>query len=182
MHGNTQRMAHRAQEAGYSALCLTLDSTVRAKRERNIRNNYSSPSSPNYAGLEVPEYLAKADPWPLNPNGELMLGLKIENRHRITVILVPNKHLETPHYKLERIKHDDPRLEETAASYSLAESTETDMAYAKRQKEEAKPRQEAVVKTITPAQPAPTVERREPVKAEAAQRLNRDDIEIWPWS
>src|SRR5262249_54327261 len=50
--GLTQRMAHRAQEAGYTALCLTLDSTVRAKRERNIRNNYSSPSSPNYAGLE----------------------------------------------------------------------------------------------------------------------------------
>jgi ribonuclease E len=94
--------------------------------------------------------------------------LKIENRHRITVILIPNKHLETPHYKLERIKHDDPRLEDAAASYTLAESTETDMAYAKRQKEEAKPRQEAVVKTITPAQPAPTVERREPAKAEAA--------------
>jgi 4-hydroxymandelate oxidase len=54
--GLTQRMAHRAQEAGYSALCLTLDSTVRAKRERNIRNNYSSPPSPNYAGLEVREY------------------------------------------------------------------------------------------------------------------------------
>jgi ribonuclease E len=93
--------------------------------------------------------------------------LKIENRHRITVILVPNKHLETPHYKLERIKHDDPRLEDAAASYSLAESAETDMAYAKRQKEEQKPRQEAVVKTITPAQPAPVVERREPVKAAA---------------
>jgi isopentenyl diphosphate isomerase/L-lactate dehydrogenase-like FMN-dependent dehydrogenase len=54
--GLTQRMAHRAQEAGYTALCLTLDSTVRAKRERNIRNDYSSPSSPNYSGLEVPEY------------------------------------------------------------------------------------------------------------------------------
>jgi 4-hydroxymandelate oxidase len=54
--GLTQRMAHRAQEAGYKALCLTLDSTVRAKRERNIRNNYSSPASPNYAGLEVPDY------------------------------------------------------------------------------------------------------------------------------
>src|SRR5262249_16389432 len=38
----SQRMAHRAQEAGYSALCLTLDSTVRSKRERNIRNNYTS--------------------------------------------------------------------------------------------------------------------------------------------
>ena len=90
--------------------------------------------------------------------------LKIENRHRITVILVPNKHLDTPHYKLERIKHDDPRLEDAAASYTLAETAETDMAYSKRQKEEAKPRQEAVVKTITPAQPAPVVDRSEAAK------------------
>src|SRR5262249_42164498 len=52
--GLTQRMAHPAQGAGYSALCVILEPTVRAKRERNIRNNYSSPSSPNYAGLEVP--------------------------------------------------------------------------------------------------------------------------------
>ncbi|MBQ5939657.1 Rne/Rng family ribonuclease [Massilia sp. AB1] len=100
--------------------------------------------------------------------------LKIENRHRITVILIPNKHLDTPHYKLERIKHDDPRLEDAAASYTLAESADTDMAYAKRQKEEQKPRQEAVVKTITPAQPAPMVDRSEtakpakPVEAPAA--------------
>jgi ribonuclease E len=91
--------------------------------------------------------------------------LKIENRHRISVILIPNKHLDTPHYKLERIKHDDPRLEESQASYTLAEQAETDMAYSKRQKEEVKPRQEAVVKTITPAQPAPMVDRTEPVKA-----------------
>ncbi|MFS2080090.1 ribonuclease E/G, partial [Telluria sp. Tellsp99] len=95
--------------------------------------------------------------------------LKIETRHRITVILVPNKHLETPHYKLERIKHDDPRLDDDAASYTMAESADTDMAFAKRQKEEAKPRQEAVVKTITPAQPAPMVDRQpaKPVEAPA---------------
>ena len=95
--------------------------------------------------------------------------LKIENRHRITVILIPNKHLDTPHYKLERIKHDDPRLEDAAASYTMAESAETDMGFSKRQKEEQKPRQEAVVKTITPAQPAPMVDRSEvkPVKPAA---------------
>ncbi len=90
--------------------------------------------------------------------------LKIENRHRITVILIPNKHLDTPHYKLERIKHDDPRLEDAAASYTMAESAETDMGFSKRQKEEAKPRQEALVKTITPAQPAPVVDRSEAAK------------------
>ena len=52
--------ARRALEVGtftgYSALCITLDSTVQAKRERNIRNNYSSLPSPNYANLELNEW------------------------------------------------------------------------------------------------------------------------------
>jgi 4-hydroxy-2-oxoheptanedioate aldolase len=30
-------------------------------------------------GVSIPEYLEKADPWPLNPQGELLLGLKVEN-------------------------------------------------------------------------------------------------------
>ncbi|HEY4317715.1 MAG TPA: Rne/Rng family ribonuclease [Herbaspirillum sp.] len=93
--------------------------------------------------------------------------LKIETRHRVTIIMIPNKHLETPHYKLERIKHDDPRLDDVQASYSMAEQAETDIGYSKHQKEEAKPRQEAVVKGITPDQPAPIVERKI-VEAEAA--------------
>ncbi len=86
--------------------------------------------------------------------------LKIETRHRVAIILIPNKHLETPHYKLERIKHDDPRLEEAHASYNMAEEADTDISYSKRQKEEIRPRQEAVVKGITPDQPAPIVERK----------------------
>jgi ribonuclease E len=90
--------------------------------------------------------------------------LKIETRHRVTIILIPNKHLETPHYKLERIKHDDPRLDDSQASYAMAEQAETDISYAKRQKEEVKSRQEAVVKGITPDQPAPIVERKAEVQ------------------
>jgi 4-hydroxy-2-oxoheptanedioate aldolase len=30
-------------------------------------------------GVDTNEYLRRADPWPLNPDGELLLGLKIEN-------------------------------------------------------------------------------------------------------
>ena len=86
--------------------------------------------------------------------------LKIETRHRVTVILIPNKFLETPHYKLERLKHDDARLEDMQASYTIAEQADTDIGYSKRKKEESRPRQEAVVKTITPDQPAPIVDRR----------------------
>ncbi len=95
--------------------------------------------------------------------------LKIETRHRVGIIMIPNKYLETPHYKLERIKHDDARLEEVQASYMMAEEAETDISYNKRQKEEAKPRQEAMVKSITPDQPAPFVDRTPvPVAAPAA--------------
>ena len=31
--------------------------------------------------ITAEEYLSKADPWPLNPDGELILGLKIEDRY-----------------------------------------------------------------------------------------------------
>jgi len=44
-------------------------------------------------GLEVGDYLRRADPWPLNPEGELLLGLKIENTRALanadTVAAVP---------------------------------------------------------------------------------------------
>ena len=49
----TLGMAARAKEAGYSALCLTLDAKIVPKRERNIRNDYVSPVSPNYAHLDL---------------------------------------------------------------------------------------------------------------------------------
>ncbi len=86
--------------------------------------------------------------------GEIM---KVENRHKVEIVLIPNKYLETPHYKLERIKHDDPRLEEPQVSYKLAERSEVDMSFSKRQKEPVKPAQEAMVKNIPEGLPAPVV-------------------------
>lgn len=44
-------------------------------------------------GLSVPEYVKRADVWPLNPEGELMLGLKIENRRALAKA---NKSLRVP--------------------------------------------------------------------------------------
>ena len=34
-------------------------------------------------GIPAMEYIKVADPWPLNPKGEIMLGLKIEDRHAL---------------------------------------------------------------------------------------------------
>lgn len=86
--------------------------------------------------------------------------IKIEVRQRVSVLLIPNKHLETPNYKLERLKHDDPRLDDLPTSYKLADAIEQDLAITRRQREQ-RPRQEALVRGITPegqppvAAPAP---------------------------
>lgn len=89
---------------------------------------------------------------------------KIEARFKVGVLLIPNKHLETPHYKLERLRFDDPRLDAPKASYALAEeaarSLEEDPAGYSKKKEDARPRQEAAVKGITPDQPAPAAQPR----------------------
>ena len=85
--------------------------------------------------------------------------IKIESRFKVNVLLLPNKHLETPHYKLERLRHDDPRLDDPKASYAMAEEASKELesdTILSRKAEEAKPRQEAAVKGVRPSQPAPT--------------------------
>ncbi|MBO9357181.1 Rne/Rng family ribonuclease [Bordetella petrii] len=79
---------------------------------------------------------------------------KMEARLKVNLVLIPNKHLETPHHHIERLRHDDPRLEEVKTSFELAEAPSTDMAWAPRD-QEIKARPEALVKGITPSQPAP---------------------------
>ena len=78
---------------------------------------------------------------------------KIELKQRVTVLLVPNKHLETPNYKLERLRHDDPRLENLQASYTMVQETDEEVSISRREK--AKPKQEPVIKGVLPDQPAP---------------------------
>ena len=83
--------------------------------------------------------------------------IKIESRFKVNVLMVPNKHLETPHYKLERLRHDDPRLDDQKASYIMAQeaATELEADTIVSRKEEVKVKPEAAVKGITPSQPAP---------------------------
>src|SRR4051812_33109630 len=82
--------------------------------------------------------------------------LSIETRFKVNILLVPNRHLETPNYTVQRLRHDDLNQgEPMPASFNLVERpVEPDVV--QQMKEEAKePRQEAVVKGITPPQPAP---------------------------
>jgi ribonuclease E len=81
--------------------------------------------------------------------------LNIETRFKVNVLLVPNRHLETPNYSVQRMRHDELNQgEPLPASFQMVEQPEEVDAFGR--KEEGKePRQEAVVKGITPPQPAP---------------------------
>jgi len=77
---------------------------------------------------------------------------RIESRLAVPITLIPNPHLETPNYSITRLRQDDLNGETLQASYNLVVKPE-----------ENKPDQEptkgiratAVVKGITPVQPAP---------------------------
>ena len=90
---------------------------------------------------------------------------KIEMKQRINVLVVPNKTLETPNYRLERLKHDDPRLDNIEASYKMAEEME-DPTLVTRRSQEKHNKQEPVIKGVLPDAHAPAAPVA-PVKPEA---------------
>lgn len=93
---------------------------------------------------------------------------KIELKQRVTVLMVPNKTLETPNYKLERLKHDDPRLDHIEASYKMADEIEDPTSVTRRSQEPTN-KQTPVIKGILPDAPAPiAVPKPEPVRAPVA--------------
>ena len=84
---------------------------------------------------------------------------KLEARLKVSIILIPNKFLETPHYNIERLRHDDERLDQVKASYDRVTAPSEDQPYSVlRSDEPANRRKEAVVKGVVPDTPAPVVQ------------------------
>jgi len=80
---------------------------------------------------------------------------KIETRLKVNLVLIPNKNLETPHHHIERLRHDDPRIDEPISSPDLIELAQADTIWVPERQREATPRPEALVKSVAPSQPAP---------------------------
>ncbi|MCW8908734.1 MAG: ribonuclease E [Sedimenticola sp.] len=89
----------------------------------------------------------------------------IERRQDVSVVLIPNIHLETPHYEIERIREQDlPEGASEEASYRMmAEPEASTPDFAK--PAEIKP-EEPTVKRVIPSSPAPTPQANKPVATE----------------
>ena len=107
---------------------------------------------------------------------------KLESRLKVNLVLIPNKNLETPHHHIERLRYDDPRLEDLKNSFQLVQQPEAPTSWKPNKEAEAKPRPEALVKSITPAQPAPVSSTPPARKASAAAAAGTSLLtRIWQW-
>jgi ribonuclease E len=80
----------------------------------------------------------------------------IEARFKVNVLLVPNTYLETPNYKVQRLRHDDlNQAEPLPPSFTMVERPEEEDPIQQRKDEAKEPRQEAMVKGIPAGRPAP---------------------------
>jgi ribonuclease E len=75
----------------------------------------------------------------------------IERRHDVKLLLIPNPHLETPHYDIERIKDGNERSE---VSHHLMVTPETETPDALKDKPAI---EQPAVTGVSPAAPAPVV-------------------------
>ncbi len=84
----------------------------------------------------------------------------IEARLKVHVMIIPNVHLETPNYDVLRIKHDEAnQMDLLEASYQMVqtpEESEVPLKNGGQNTTQRPPRPLAVVRGITPLQPAPT--------------------------
>ncbi|MBM6549993.1 ribonuclease E [Marinomonas ostreistagni] len=88
---------------------------------------------------------------------------KIEKRNHVHIILVPNPHMETPHFSVERIRDDNAVIEQDDSSYDLVDAPEQPPYEPRQAGEKARP--QAAVTSIAPASPAPAPSEVEAPKA-----------------
>lgn len=106
---------------------------------------------------------------------------KIELRHKATLLIIPNRHLETPQHEIIRLRHDQLNVEDASLpSYRMATMPAEANYTPPSAQTEAKPvRQEAAIKGITPEQPAPIVENKPSASTAAAPKGIFQRLAAW---
>ena len=95
---------------------------------------------------------------------------KIEKRNHVHIILVPNPHMETPHFEVERIRDDSSSVVQNENSYTLVDTPEQP-PYEPRQVDQ-ETRQKAAVTSIAPTAPAPAPTEAKPAVSNKKQPVS----------
>jgi len=97
----------------------------------------------------------------------------LENRNNTRVLIVPNEHMVTPHFEVQRLRDDEASTLET--SYKIVAATEETAIEELRAKPEAAPAAQPAVQQLKPAElapaPAPAPAKEEPKKPGLLTRI-----------
>lgn len=96
---------------------------------------------------------------------------RIEQRFKVRVTLIPNPHMETPHYSVDRLRLDDITPDHLQASYKQVAAPEETKPLTAANEGKVAQRQQAAVRSVTPAQPAPKHEVKEEAKPGLLSRM-----------
>ncbi len=108
----------------------------------------------------------------------------VEQRHKVSILLIPNMHLETPQHAVSRIRHDETGQEELQQpSYRMVGTPADDDGKETTAAGDARaPRAEAAIKGVTASQPAPMVsEHAEPPSEKPTTAASRFLTRVLSW-
>ncbi len=108
---------------------------------------------------------------------------QIESRDKVSLVIVPNPHMQTPAYTLRRIRDDEKELpENSTVSYQLADQPSVDDSNIGNR--DKKPQGDVpVVPSILPASVAPIIPMPEPTPAPAPEAVPQAGVlvRLWRW-
>lgn len=96
----------------------------------------------------------------------------IEERLRVNIVLIPNRHLETPNYSVVRVR-EGGEDQQTTPSYKMVEAVQEDVLETYVQDRTRPEKQVAAVQGIQPEQPAPVSQGRAPKEIKSDSWLDR---------
>ena len=105
----------------------------------------------------------------------------IELRHKITILLLPNKHLETPAHQIQRLRHDELNQDDhREPSYKMVDQPLIEApTFSVEQKNQN--RQSAAIRNIAPAQPAPVSIESTPAPQPATEEKSGFISKLFSW-
>ncbi|MDH5693500.1 MAG: ribonuclease E [Gammaproteobacteria bacterium] len=87
----------------------------------------------------------------------------VEKRYSISIVLVPNQNLVSPHYDIQRVRQSDSAVEEVKPSYQQQTETEGDLDKLVEKVGSVSKPEQAAVKSVSPVRPVPPpVEEKQP--------------------
>jgi 4-hydroxymandelate oxidase len=108
-HQLTEMLVRRAEEAGFKAVCLTVDSPVPVPQERSVRNRYDHPfERANFRGMDVQtgaNVSQTGDPFAWRPNPTNLTWKEVEWLRKLTPLPLVLKGIRCPEDALLAVEH-----------------------------------------------------------------------------